>query len=324
MTWNNAFSSFEVLTIIAFVAAYLFYIFKTVGIARKLESGKIRAVSIKLVIRSIYFALFIIALLSPSFGGIKKEIKSIGKDIYIAVDLSKSMDAFDIQPSRLVKVKYELKNIIKAFSSDRIGIVIFSSEAFLQCPLTYDQSALSLFIETLNTRLVPREGTDLAPALNLALKKQTGTENTTTKKQSKVIIIISDGEDFGENTKAIAHDIKKNNIKLFTLGVGTKEGSKIPLRGGFKRDKDGKVVISKLNSASLKELARITGGSYFEINKTRNDITRLINAINQIEGELRDTRKTDVSANKYYWFLILALLPFMVADVLFTVKVIKL
>ncbi|MBW8049061.1 MAG: VWA domain-containing protein [Cytophagales bacterium] len=324
MTWNNAFSSFEVLTIIAFVAAYLFYIFKTVGIARKLESGKIRAVSIKLVIRSIYFALFIIALLSPSFGGIKKEIKSIGKDIYIAVDLSKSMDAFDIQPSRLVKVKYELKNIIKAFSSDRIGIIIFSSEAFLQCPLTYDQSALSLFIETLNTRLVPREGTDLAPALNLALKKQTGTENTTTKKQSKVIIIISDGEDFGENTKAIAHDIKKNNIKLFTLGVGTKEGSKIPLRGGFKRDKDGKVVISKLNSASLKELARITGGSYFEINKTRNDITRLINAINQIEGELRDTRKTDVSANKYYWFLILALLPFMVADVLFTVKVIKL
>ncbi|MCH8319165.1 MAG: VWA domain-containing protein, partial [Bacteroidetes bacterium] len=290
MNWNNPFSSFELLTIIGFMAAYLFYIFKTVGIARKLKSGKIRAVFIKLAIRSIYFALFIIALLGPSFGGIKKEIKSIGKDIYIAVDLSKSMDAFDIQPSRLEKVKYELKNIIKAFSSDRIGIIIFSSEAFLQCPLTYDQSALSLFIETLNTRLVPRMGTDLAPALSLALEKQTDTENTTIKKQSKVIIIISDGEDFGENTKAIAHDIKKNDVKLFTLGVGTEEGSKIPLRGGFKRDKDGKVVISKLNSASLKELARITGDSYFEINKTRNDITRLINAINQIEGELRDTR----------------------------------
>ena len=324
MTWNNAFSSFELLAIIGFMTAYLFYIFKTVGIARKLKSGKIRTISIKLVIRSIYFTLFIIALLGPSFGGIKKEIKSIGKDIYIAVDLSKSMDAFDIQPSRLEKVKYELKNIIKAFSSDRIGIIIFSSEAFLQCPLTYDQSALTLFIETLNTRLVPREGTDLAPALSLALEKQTDTENTTTKKQSKVIIIISDGEDFGENTKAIAHDIKKNDVKLFTLGVGTEEGSKIPLRGEFKRDKDGKIVISKLNSASLKELARITGDSYFEINKTRNDVTRLINAINQIEGELRDTRKTDVSANKYYWFLILALLPFMVADVLFTVKVIKL
>ena len=324
MTWNNTFSSFELLTIIGFMTAYLFYIFKTVGIARKLKSGKIRTISIKLVIRSIYFTLFIIALLGPSFGGIKKEIKSIGKDIYIAVDLSKSMDAFDIQPSRLEKVKYELKNIIKAFSSDRIGIIIFSSEAFLQCPFTYDQSALSLFIETLNTRLVPSKGTDLARALSLALEKQTDSENTTIKNQSKVIIIISDGEDFGENTKAIAHDIKKNDIKLFTLGVGTEEGSKIALKGGFKRDKHGKEVISKLNSASLMELARITGGRYFEINKTRNDITRLINAINQIEGELRDTRKTDVSANKYYWFLILALLPFMVADVLFTVKVIKL
>ena len=123
------------------------------------------------VFRTIYFALFMIAVLGPSFGGSKKEVKSVGKDIMICVDFSKSMDAFDIQPSRLEKIKFEMKKVVEAFNSDRIGIIIFSSEAFMQCPLTYDQNALNLFIETMNSGLVPSSGTDFGPPLRMALKK---------------------------------------------------------------------------------------------------------------------------------------------------------
>ena len=126
---------------------------------------------IKLVLRTLFFSLLIISLLGPSFGESKKEVKSIGKDIMFCVDLSKSMDAFDIQPTRLEKVKYEMKKIVGAFSSDRVGVIIFSSEAFMQCPLTFDQNALNLFIETMNTGLVPASGTDFAPPLKMAIQK---------------------------------------------------------------------------------------------------------------------------------------------------------
>jgi Ca-activated chloride channel family protein len=118
------------------------------------------------------------------------------------------MDAFDIQPTRLEKIKFEMKKIVDAFSSDRVGVIIFSSEAFMQCPLTYDQNALNLFIETMNTSLVPASGTDFSPPLKMALKKLTEQEGTSAQQKSKVIILISDGEDFGEETDEMAREVE--------------------------------------------------------------------------------------------------------------------
>jgi Ca-activated chloride channel family protein len=267
-----------------------------------------RALTIKLVLRSAYFVLFLIALLGPSFGDTSREVKAIGKDIMVCVDLSESMNADDIQPTRLTKVKFELKNLVNAFNSDRIGLIIFSSESFMQCPLTYDQGALNLFIETLGTNLVPNAGTDFGPPINMALEKLSGEESSSSEPKSKVIILISDGEDFGENTIEIVSKLEDSGIKLFTLGVGTESGSKIRTNYGFKTDKTGQEVFTKLNARDLKTLAIKTGGKYFEINEENNDIERLINAINSIEGELRDSRIVDVSANKYYYFVALALI----------------
>jgi len=204
--------------------------------------------------------------------------------------------------------KFELKNIVEAFNSDRIGLIIFSSEAFVQSPLTYDQGALHLFIDGLDSRLVPNTGTDFGPPLDMALEKIQSQETSVTEQKSKIIILISDGEDFGTDTKAIAEEIEEAGIKLFTLGIGTETGSKIMTRRGFKKDRSGKDVISKLNAKELKNLAVTTGGKYFEINENRNDVSRLINTIDSIEGELRDARRLDVSDNKYYYFLALALL----------------
>jgi Ca-activated chloride channel homolog len=160
----------EGVVILIFLIGYGLYIGQIINISRTLHTPY-RTVFIKLVVRSIFMALMIIALLGPTFGDSKREIKSVGKDIMVCVDLSKSMDAFDVQPSRLEKVKFELKKIATAFNSDRLGIIIFSSEAFMQCPLTYDQNAINLFIETMNTGLVPSSGTDFGPPLKMALSK---------------------------------------------------------------------------------------------------------------------------------------------------------
>ena len=303
-----------------FVIAYLLYTFRVFRLSRFL--GNLHgSVLPKFILRSLAFGLMIIALLGPSFGNDSKEVKSIGKDIIIAVDLSQSMNAVDVQPTRLEKIKYELTNIIDEFNSDRIGLIIFSSEAFVQCPLTYDQSALNLFVETLSSRLVPNTGTDFGPALRLALDKL-DTDDSSIDAKAKIIILISDGEDFGDETENLRAEIRDRGIKLFTLGVGTTQGSRIETENGIKKDQSGNVVISKLDRQSLKELAARTGGSYFEINQRQNDTQRLINSINQVEGQLRDARIVDVSANKYIYFLAVALF-LIVLDLLTTIKTIR-
>jgi len=322
MKWVNSLGLFELILAGFFGLLYVLYVVRVIRTTNRLGLPFHRVI-IKTVLRTGYFGLIIVALLGPSFGDTSREIKTVGKDIFICVDLSQSMNATDVQPSRLSKVKFELKNIVEAFNSDRIGLVMFSSEAYLQCPLTYDNNALNLFIQTLNTEMVPNYGTDFGPPLEMALSKFTDEDTIITRSKAKIVILISDGEDFGDNTSEVAEDLENDGISLFTLGVGTKQGSKIPVRTGFKRDKNGNEVVSKLNSSSLEELAQDTDGDYFEINESRNDTERLISAINNVEGELRETKKLDSTQNRFFYFLGAALL-LMVLDVLFGVKLIRL
>tara|TARA_Y100001972_G_C7647625_1_gene325516 strand:+ start:89 stop:1057 length:969 start_codon:yes stop_codon:yes gene_type:complete len=321
MKWAYDIGVFEIIAILAFILFYSFYLIRLLRIRNVLNTSIRRSV-LKLLLRSIYVILMIVALLGPSFGDTTREVKAIGKDIFICVDLSESMNAVDVQPSRLEKVKFELKNIAEAFSSDRIGLIMFSNEAFMQCPLTYDNNALTLFIQSLNTDLVPSTGTDFGPPLKMALKKLTDETQSQAKQTSKIIILISDGEDFGEETEDVGNEVESSGIKLFTLGVGTERGSKIPTRRGFKKNRSGEDVISQLNDASLKKLAADTGGKYFEINESRNDVSRLISAINDIEGELRDAKTMDAKANKYFYFLGAAFF-LMLLDLIINVKVIR-
>jgi Ca-activated chloride channel homolog len=321
VSWYRSLGITEFIFIGAFLLFYGFYLYRVISIGSRLKTP-FATVFIKVFLRTLYFALIMIAMLGPSFGGSRKEVKSIGKDIMICVDLSKSMDAFDIQPTRLEKIKHEMKKLIGSFSSDRIGVIIFGSEAFMQCPLTYDQNALNLFIETINTSLVPVSGTDFGPPLRMALSKLEDDKENSGQAKSKIIILISDGEDFGEETDEIASDVEKQDIKLFTLGIGTEKGGNIYAGNGVKRDQSGTAVVTKLNSRSLRQLADRTGGQYFEINQSRNDISRLINTIGKIEGELRDARFVDVTANKYFYFLLAAVALFGL-DVLINIRTVR-
>ena len=321
MEYIKEFGFVEILLILTFFIFYLIYIVRLLRINSRI-SISFKGVITKIIFRSTYFFLMIIALLGPSFGSSKKEIKVIGKDIMIAIDLSESMNANDIKPSRLEKIKFELKKIIDEFNSDRIGIIMFSNEAYIQCPLTYDKNALNLFIETLNTGLLPNSGTDFGPPLDLSLDKLL-VDKIQENDKSKIIILISDGEDFGENTYEIVDKIKKSSIKLFTVGIGTAQGTRITLRNGvFKKDKDGKEVITKLNSTSLKKIANETKGKYFEISNQRNQINRMIYEIKKIKGNLIDSRSIDVTKNKYFYFLFIALM-LMSMDFLFNFKIIR-
>ena len=322
MNFLKPFGSFEIIIILCFITLYSIYFVRLVKINKKIKVNKSKTFY-KFILRSTYLSLMIIALLGPSFGENKEEIDLVGKDIMILVDLSESMNANDVKPSRLEKVKFEMKKVIDEFSSDRIGIIMFSGEAFVQCPMTYDKNALNLFTETLNTGLVPNTGTDFGPPLELSLSKLKNENAESNELSSKIILLISDGEDFGDNTKESLEKIADSNIKLFTVGIGSEKGSKILLTNGdYKRDIEGKEVITKLDPISLKETAKETGGKYFEITNTNNQIDELIYEINNIKGEVIESKIIDVTENKYFYFLLTALI-LMTIDFTINLKIIR-
>ena len=319
MEWIKNIDYIEIILISLFIIFYFLYFIKFKKIDKSIPVN-FNKILIKFFLRSTYFSLFILSILGPSFGESKKEIEIVGKDIMIAVDLSESMNANDIQPSRLEKIKFELKKIINEFYSDRIGIIMFSNDAFVQCPLTYDKNALNLFVETLNTGLVPNTGTDFGPPLKISLEKLKNDDSKPNTNKSKIILLISDGEDFGENTNQYINEIKNSSIKLFTLGIGTEKGiNLVSSNGKIKKDQNGNNVITKLNSISLKKIASVSNGNYYEITNNKNEIKQLINQINSLEGNIKDSIELDISKNKYHYFLLLGIFLFVI-DFLFTFK----
>ena len=323
MNFQEDIGIFELSLVSLFFMFYFLYLVRIYKINQQIKVN-LKAVFMKFILRVTFFTLLIISLLGPNFGIKEEKVEVVGKDIMIAVDLSESMNANDIQPSRIEKVKFEIKKIVDEFSGDRIGIIMFSGEAFVQCPLTYDKNALNLFVETLNTGLVPNSGTDFGPPLELGLSKLQDENSGDNDFKSKIIILFSDGEDFGEDTDQSIEKIKENSLKLFSVGIGTDEGTKIlDDFGNFKKDNEGNDVITKLNSSSLRETADKTGGKYYEISKNKNEINQMITEIKNIKGDIIDQQTSNISENKYFYFLLSALI-LVAIDFIFVSKIISL
>ncbi len=323
MNFQEDIGIFELSLVSLFFMFYFLYLVRIYKINQQIKVN-LKAVFMKFILRVTFFTLLIISLLGPNFGIKEEKVEVVGKDIMIAVDLSESMNANDIQPSRIEKVKFEIKKIVDEFSGDRIGIIMFSGEAFVQCPLTYDKNALNLFVETLNTGLVPNSGTDFGPPLELGLSKLQDENSGDNDFKSKIIILFSDGEDFGEDTDQSIEKIKENSLKLFSVGIGTDEGTKIlDDFGNFKKDNEGNDVITKLNSSSLRETADKTGGKYYEISKNKNEINQMITEIKNIKGDIIDQQTSNISENKYFYFLLSALV-LVAIDFIFVSKIISL
>lgn len=319
MNWNADLGQTERMFIVLFILIYVFYLVRVFLIARKLKTVA-RSSILKFVLRSCYFTLLILALLDPSFGEINGTIRAEGRDIFLLVDVSKSMDATDVQPSRIEKTKFEISRIVNHFTSDRIGVIVFSEDAFMLSPLTFDHNAINLFIPRINSELLPAGGTNFTPALELALDKLTKIK---TSNKSKVIVLMSDGENFGNLDYNLLNKIRRNGISLFTIGVGTAEGSTIKDGKSLKKDEDGNIVVTRLEPDLMRKMASETRGGYFEVHSVSDSFVDLIKKIENISANLIDQRTVTVTANKYFYFLVVALFLLGI-DVFFTVRTFQL
>lgn len=321
LNWAYFISWKEGLALGFFFALYLGFILRTRRLAAPLGQRGWR-LGWKLLLRSVYFGLLGVALLGPAYGLTARPVRTTGKDVWLLVDLSRSMDAPDIAPTRLQKAKAELATLISRFQADRIGLIVFAAEAYVQCPLTYDQGALQLFLSTLQTSLLPAGPTDLTPPLELALSRLNKLTPTATPRAT-ALVVVSDGEDFGENLEPTLRVLARSGVRLFALGVGTADGSRLPrAKGGYLRDARGRDAVSRLSPVALQRLAEQTGGRYFELSDRRDEFPLLVNALNRLEGQTEQVRTVAVADNRYRYPLLLAL-ALLALDVLLTVRVIK-
>ena len=245
----------------------------------------------------------ILGLVNPKIGTKMETVKREGIDIVFAMDVSKSMLAEDVAPSRLEKSKQIVSQIINQLGSDRIGIVAYAGSAFPVLPITTDYSVAKMFLQSTNTDIVSSQGTSLEDAIRLS-----GTYFDEKSKTSKLLIMISDGEDHSEGAEAAAEEANKLGMKIMTIGVGTEKGSTIPLRRNgvvesFKRDANNEVVITKLNKEGLTTIAKATKGGYVDGNNTKAVLDYVKNALDNIQKtEFESTQMADFQS-QFQWFL---------------------
>ncbi len=203
--------------------------------------------------------LIITALMRPQWGYELRDIKRKGIDLFVLVDTSDSMLSEDFKPNRMERAKRELIDLLSYLHGDRIGLIVFAGKAFVACPLTTDYATFRLFIDQLDTSMISVQGTDIGGALTTALKTFPAEEG-----RSRAIILLTDGEETTGGTTAVLNQIREKEVRLYVIGFGSLEGAPIPLPqgNGFKTDREGTIVISKLNESSLQELAKESGGSY--------------------------------------------------------------
>ncbi|WP_103665295.1 VWA domain-containing protein [Gracilimonas amylolytica] len=256
----------------------------------------------------------IVALAGPKIGTEVREIKRQGIDMLVALDLSASMNAEDVRPSRLEKAKFEINRLIERLRGDRVGLIVFTGESYLQSPMTMDYSALRLFLDIADTEQMPSSATAFKPALETALEAFQSLEENGTE-ASKVLLIISDGEDHGETYEDALNSLTNENILVYTVGVGTTEGTTIPLYEegtgdliGYKRDNQGQVVTTKLQSQILRNIAREGKGEYYSIERGNDGIDAFLARMDELEkGEFASQEYADYK-NQYQWMGALALL----------------
>lgn len=219
-----------------------------------------RLTRIALIVAGCLFLVF--ALIEPKWGYHMEEVTRKGIDIVIAVDTSKSMLANDIQPNRLAAAKRKIEDLLRVVDGDRVGLVAFAGTAFTYCPLTTDYGAFRLFLDDLDTSIIPLGGTDLA----MAIKRSALSFDTKVKKH-KTVILITDGEDHSGRALEAAREAEKEGIIIYTIGLGSKDGSYIRLKNKngeetLLKDKEGQVIKSKLDELTLNKIALETGGAY--------------------------------------------------------------
>lgn len=273
-----------------------------------LQNTSLLRISIKFTLW--FLALFIIAitLLHPTWNTKDEKVVQEGRDLFIALDISRSMLAQDIKPSRLQFAQQKIKSLINKLPSERIGLILFSGSSFVQCPLTRDRAAFTMYLDQIDVDTIASGTTTLDQALAQAL----GAFKQTTHRKSKLLVLFTDGEDFSSNLASYKQEARDQGLTIFTVGIGTEQGAPIPLydsngkQSGHLKDRNGNIVISKLNEVILQTLAHEMGGIYLRPSSDERDLDRLVDLVQNKEREIFEERTMAQREEQYPWFLLLS------------------
>ena len=270
--------------------------------------------SLKLTMLVLCMLFLVISLVNPKMGTKLKTVKREGVDVVFALDVSKSMLAEDIAPTRLEKAKQIISKIIDKLGSDRVGVIIYAGNSYPLLPITTDHAAAKMFLQNANPDMVSSQGTAINEALNLAKTYYNNDEQT-----NRFLIIISDGEDHQEETKQIAQNISNEGVKVYTIGVGTEKGGPIPIKLngsliGYKKDRKGETVITKRKPDVLQGIADVANGKYIDGNKTDKPVKVIEDIIANAQKSEFETKQFSDYKDQFQWFLGIGLL-FLVLDV---------
>ncbi|OIO97005.1 MAG: hypothetical protein AUJ92_04590 [Armatimonadetes bacterium CG2_30_59_28] len=262
--------------------------------------------------------LMVLAMARPQMGTRLETVKRKGVDLILAIDVSNSMLAQDLKPSRLEVAKREVTALLDRLQGDRVGLIAFAGSAFVECPLTLDYGAARLFLDQIDPSLIPRPGTAIGEAIRTATKAFSQQE-----RKYKALIIVTDGEDHDTKPVEAAKESAKQGVHIYTIGVGSADGEPVPVYGdrgnsaGYKKDRDGNVVLSKLDETTLQKIALTTNGKYHHATSAQLELDRIYRDISKLEEKTLLTRKYSHYEDRFQW-LALAALAMLILEGLLT------
>lgn len=248
------------------------------------------------------YVLMVVAIARPQAGSKLKEVEREGVEIMVAVDVSNSMLAGDFTPNRLERTKYAVSRMIEGLSEEHIGVIIFAGDAYVQLPITTDYLTARNFVERISPSQVTKQGTNIAAAIDLASSAFSSGSNG-----SRVVILVTDGENHEEDVEAAAQRAAAKGVKIYTIGIGTPEGAPISIGDDFIRDEKGEIVVSKLDEASLQRVAALTEGAYIRATSASMGVQEIVDMVNRMEKAKLSTEIFEEYDEKYPIPLIAAL-----------------
>jgi len=235
---------------------------------------------VKMILFSLAFAFFVIGLARPQIGAKLAEHKTRGAEIMICLDVSNSMLAEDYSPNRLDRAKLAISRLTDRLKDDRIGLILFAGSSFVQLPVTTDYVSAKMFLGSIDTGSVPVQGTAMGDAIFTAIRSFSAQSE-----KSRVIIVISDGENHEDDPVAAAKEAAENGIRVYTVGVGSADGQPIPYEGGLMKDKDGEIVVTRLDEETLRKVAEAGNGAYVHAGGDEFGLNPIIEDVRRMEDE---------------------------------------
>ena len=261
---------------------------------------------VRLVLFSIGFFFFVIGLSRPQIGAKLKEHETKGAEIMIVLDVSNSMLAEDYSPNRLERAKLAISRLVDKLREDRIGLIVFAGNSFVQLPITTDYVSAKMFLNSISTDSVPVQGTAIGDAINTAMRSFSAQSE-----KSRAIIVITDGENHEDDPIAAAKQAAELGVRVFTIGVGSPEGKPIPMDGELLKDKDGEIVVTRLDEKVLQDVAQAGNGVYVRAGNSEFGLNPIIDNIKRMEDERYSSIVFEEFDEQFMYFLGIALFFFV-------------